>query len=94
MLAPAFTRNQNEISIIKTIATEKKGIHELNEVIKNNLSQNRNEQKHLSLLTEKAWQLLVQKKMRNVDKMQLKQKIKASLSNARFNLYSFVESYA
>ena len=92
MLAPSFT-NKKEIPIIKTVATEKKGIHELSEAIKNNLSKITNDERRISLLTEKAWQLLVQKKMKGIDKSQLKTRIKAVLSNSEFNLYSFVETY-
>ena len=92
MLAPSFTRNSKEVPVIKTIATEKKGIHELYETLKNNLPQN--EERRLSLLTEKAWQLLIHKRMKEVDKMKLKKTIEAGLSNNNFNLYSFIESYA
>ena len=92
MLAPSFTRNSKEVPVIKTIATEKKGIHELYETLKNNLSQN--EERRLSLLTEKAWQLLIHKRMKGVDKMKLKKTIEAALNNNNFNLYSFIESYA
>ena len=67
MLAPSFTRNSKHVSIVKTIATEKKGIHELHEIIKSNLPQN--EERRLSLLTEKAWHLLIRKKMMGVNKM-------------------------
>ena len=92
MLAPSFTKNAREVPIIKTTATEKKGIPELYEAIKNNLPQN--EDKRLSLLTEKAWQLLTQKKMKGVDKMKLRQSIEAGINGDHFNLYSFVENYA
>ena len=92
MLAPSFTKNAREVSIIKTTATEKKGISELYEAIKNNLPQN--EDKRLSVLTEKAWQLLTQKKMKGVDKMKLRQSIEAGINGDHFNLYSFVENYA
>jgi GTPase len=92
MLAPSFTKNAREVPIIKTTATEKKGISELYEAIKNNLPQN--EDKRLSLLTEKAWQLLTQKKMKGVDKMKLRQSIEAGINGDHFNLYSFVENYA
>ena len=92
MLAPSFTRNSKEVPVIKTIATEKKGIHELYETLKNNLPQN--EERRLSLLTEKAWQLLIHKRMKGVDKMKLKKTIEAALNNNNFNLYSFIESYA
>ena len=92
MLAPSFTKNAREVPIIKTTATEKKGIPELYEAIKNNLPQN--EEKRLYLLTEKAWQLLTQKKMKGVDKMKLRQSIEAGINGDHFNLYSFVENYA
>jgi LAO/AO transport system kinase len=92
MLAPSFTKNAKEVPIIKTIATEKKGIHELHEAIKNNLPQN--EERRLSMLTEKAWQLLIHKRMKGVDKMKLRQRIEAGINNNNFNLYSFIESYA
>ena len=92
MLAPSFTKNAREVPIIKTTATEKKGIPELYEAIKNNLPQN--EEKRLYLLTEKAWQLLTQKKMKGVDKMKLRQSIEAGINDDNFNLYSFIENYA
>ena len=92
MLAPSFTKNAKEIPIIKTVATEKKGIRELYETVKNYLP--KNEERRLSLLTEKAWQLLIHKRMKGVDKMKLRKNIEAGLSNNNFNLYSFIESYA
>jgi GTPase len=91
MLAPSFTKNTKEVPIVKTIATEKKGIHELHEMIENNLP--RNEERRLSLLTEKAWHLLIRKKMQGIDKMKLRQDIEAGLSSDNFNLYSFVDEY-
>jgi len=92
MLAPSFTKNPREVPIIKTTATEKKGISELYEAIKYNFPQN--EEKRLSLLTEKAWQLLTQKKMKGIDKMKLRQGIEAGTNDDNFNLYSFIENYA
>jgi LAO/AO transport system kinase len=92
MLAPSFTKNAKEVPIIKTIATQKKGIHELNEAIKNNLPQN--EERHLSLLTEKAWHLLIQKRMNGLDKMNLRQNLQAAINHDNFNLYSFIADYA
>jgi GTPase len=92
MLAPSFTKNAKEVPIIKTIATEKKGIHDLHEAIKNNLT--RNEDRRLSLLTEKAWQLLINKKMRGIDKVKLRQSIEAGINGDNFNIYSFIENYS
>jgi LAO/AO transport system kinase len=92
MLAPSFTKNNKEVSIVKTIATEKKGIHELHEMIKNNLPGN--EERRLSLLTEKAWHLLIRKRMMGIDKLNLRKSIEAGLRNNNFNLYSFIDDYA
>jgi hypothetical protein len=36
-----------------------------------------NEERRLSLLTEKAWQLLIHKRMKGVDKMKLRKTIEA-----------------
>jgi LAO/AO transport system kinase len=92
MLAPPFTKNNKEVAIVKTIATEKKGIHELHEMIKNNLP--RNEERRVALLTEKAWHLLIGKRMMGVDKLSLRKSIEAGISNDNFNLYSFIDNYA
>ena len=94
MLAPAFAKRVLEVPIIKTIATEKKGIDELITAISRHQSQEQNHEKSVLLLTDKAWQLLVSKKMNGVDKMQLRQRIESGLQNKNFNLYSFIENYA
>ena len=91
MLAPSSTKNAKEVAIIKTVATEKKGIQELYETVKNNVSQN--EERRLSLLTEKAWQLLIHKRMKGVDKIKLRKNIEARLNNNNFNIYSFIDNY-
>ena len=92
-LAPAFRRQSREIPVLKTVATEKKGIHELVSAVRNNLNQKSNEGRRVSLLVEKAWQLIAQKKMRGVDKEQLTRQIQAALQSKNFNLYSFIENY-
>jgi LAO/AO transport system kinase len=91
MMAPAFHRRVQEIPVIKTIATEKKGVDKLMEAIKNQLTGERNKERHLSLLTEKAWQLLMAKRMKDYSKTELKEKIQTSYKNKDFNLYSFID---
>jgi LAO/AO transport system kinase len=93
MLAPAFHRQQSPIPIIKTIASEKKGIVELIAAVNLHEKQAHAKEKNLSLLTEKAWQLISNKRMKTVDKKQLKQRIGEEMNDRKFNLYSFVESY-
>ena len=82
-----------EVPIIKTVATEKRGIGELMAAIENSLRHDINSDRHLALLTEKAWQLLVQKKMKGVNKNQLKQLIGLEYKKQNFNLYSLMEKF-
>jgi LAO/AO transport system kinase len=89
MMAPAF-QNKNELPVIKTVATEKKGIPELMQAVKDQLIKERSPERHLSLLTEKAWQLLISKRMRDLSKDELKKMLQNGYKSRDFNLYSFI----
>jgi len=89
MMAPAF-QNKDELPVIKTIATEKKGIPELMGAVKGQLIKERSPERHLSLLTEKAWQLLISKRMRDLSKDELKKMLQNGYKSRDFNLYSFI----
>ncbi len=92
MLAPSFKANRPELPIIKTVATQKKGTHELWQKIDSFLqSAPYNEQKSW-LLAEKAYQLIQQKRMKDINKAALKESIKQELDHS-FNLYRFVARY-
>ncbi len=90
MLAPAFHNHQNEIPVIKTIALQKEGIDELkNAVVLHGISKNND--KKLWLLTEKAYQLIQTKRMKAINKNELKEKIRNEGDD--FNLYHFIANY-
>ncbi len=89
MLAPAFQTHKKEIPILKTIATQKQGVVELNQVLQQLASSN-NKDRKTSLLAEKAYQLIKNKRMKDVSREELKTLI-ASIDN--FNLYQFVNNY-
>ena len=92
MLAPAF-HNNIHIPIVKTIASEKEGIEELNEKI-NEMGKKENDGKKYLLLAEKAYHIIQQKRMGNVDKHLLKEKIQqAILNDDQFNIYKFAQAY-
>jgi LAO/AO transport system kinase len=91
MLAPAFHSQKLEIPIIKTVATEKKGIDELMSAIHNHKTSAGENEKHLWLLTEKAWQLIVDKKMKILSKDKIRELILSQKKQPNFNLYSFVD---
>ena len=97
MLAPAFNKKQAPIPVIKTIALQKTGIEELMIAIKNQLTgiaendATKNEKRYW-LLAEKAFHLIQQKRMGDINKETLKNKI--ALAGNDFNLYQFIKNYS
>jgi LAO/AO transport system kinase len=91
MLAPAFSSKQIPAPVIKTAALQKKGIDELFEAIKTQIKLHKNSEKRLWLLAEKAFHLIQQKRMADVNKMVMKNKIE--LAGRDFNLYKFIQDF-
>ncbi len=91
MLAPAFHKQETPVPVIKTIASQKYGIEELFKGIKENLQHHQYNPKRFWLLAEKAYYLIQQRRMRDVDKAALKKSIEATEED--FNLYSFIKNY-
>lgn len=92
MLAPAY-KNEDNIPIIKTIASEKKGIEELKKEIVNYKEKKPSEKKYM-MLAEKAWLLIQNKRMIDVSKPQLKQQIEErEKAGSDFNFYKFIRKY-
>jgi LAO/AO transport system kinase len=80
-----------ETLVFKTTATTGDGIGEITNFITAK-HQTKNSRKEF-LLAEKAYRLIQQKRMANVDKQKLQQDIALSLKDPFFNLYSFTEKY-
>ena len=79
------------IPVIKTIAEKSEGISELLEAIKNQpYSENK---RKLFLLTERAWKLIQNKRMGNINKQELQQRIAEAFQQTDFNLYQFIEQF-
>lgn len=93
MLAPAFTKQQQEVAVIKTIASQKKGIRELWQAIDKHQQLQQEPQKKAWLLTERAYQLIQNNRMKDIDKRVLKKNIQEQLATRHFNLYSFIKKY-
>lgn len=93
MLAPSFKEERFEIPIIKTTATEKKGVDELWKKIDAHLHSQHHNQRKSWLLAEKAWQLIQKKRMNDLSKDELKQKMEAAMQSNAFNLYNFIKQY-
>jgi LAO/AO transport system kinase len=91
MLAPAFNNHTMPVPVIKTVASQKKGITELLKTITDSFGMIKENEKRSWLLAEKAFHLIQQKKMMPIDKAELKQKIEAAGKD--FNLYAFIKNY-
>jgi LAO/AO transport system kinase len=90
---PVFSRQRKEIPIIKTIAQEKKGVDDLLKAIKQQESSQQFNEKKLWLLTERAYQLIQNKKMKGVNKVSIRKRIEEQNERKTFNLYQFVQQY-
>ena len=90
MLAPAFHNKEQEIPVIKTIASQKEGIEALKEKIENHNSTQNNQRKNW-LQAEKAYHIIKNIRMKDVSKDELKKEIEEAGNN--FNLYRFIEKY-
>jgi LAO/AO transport system kinase len=82
---------ETQLPVFKTIASKNEGIDEVINFIRSK-SETKNSRKEL-LLAEKAYQIIRQKRMANIDKKKLQQDIAKALNEPRFNLYEFVGEY-
>ncbi len=94
MLAPISNKDANAIEVIKTCASKKEGINELWQAIQKCLDRFTVSDKKNWLLAEKAYQLIQQKRMSNIDKQALKFKIEKLQAQPGFNIYQFITSYS
>jgi LAO/AO transport system kinase len=84
----------NETAVVKTVATEQKGIDELAVAIDSFLdNQNNSPEKRLHLLVDKSWQLMQATRMRNTNKDKLKDMLAAAMNEPGFNLYTFTKAF-
>ncbi len=90
MLAPAFSVKHKEIPIIKTVASQRKGVDALVQHIETFIKNENSSDRRYWLLAEKAWHLIQQKRMKEINKAELKEKI---IQTQNFNLYQFIAIY-
>jgi LAO/AO transport system kinase len=91
MLAPAFSNRTMPVPIIKTIALQREGVKDLLAAITSGIQHPVFTDKKNWLLAEKAYHLIKQKRMKDVKKEDLKNKIEAHGNT--FNLYKFIKKY-
>jgi LAO/AO transport system kinase len=93
MLHPSFHREPRDIPIVKTIATQKAGLEELEEKIRAQLQKMQGTHRKTALLAEKAYHLIFRKRMHDVSRHVLEKKIEEDIREGNFNLYRFVSGF-
>lgn len=89
MLAPSFSRQHQEVPVLKTVASQKTGVPELAAAIAKQGS-HADTGKMAYLMASKAWHILQRIRMQDLDQRQLEKEIKEALEKGGFNLFSFV----
>ncbi len=90
MLAPTFSKHYNEVPIVKTVASKQEGSKELLDIILHQLQKAHLSDKTFWLLAERAFYLIQQKRMKEIDKALLKKEIELAYQKGNFNLYRFI----
>ncbi len=81
-----------EIPVVKCVATTGSGVNELmDKIIAHRNTLIHSHEKHLHLLTEKAYQLIQKNRMKGISKSELLNRVKAEKEKGHFNLYQFVQ---
>lgn len=93
MMAPAFHTRYHEVPVIKTIAIQKETVKDLYDAVIHELHKAHSSEKRLHLLAEKAFWLIQQKRMKDVERAKLRQEIEQLSLQNKFNLYRFVDRF-
>lgn len=80
-----------QIPVLKTVASENKGLAALWQEIENHAKSDRNNDYKINLSTEKAFQYIVQKRMKNISRVSLFETLKKESNKKGFNLYEYLD---
>jgi LAO/AO transport system kinase len=93
LLTQLHINGKENIPVLKTIATEGKGVKELIEAFTSAKTSSTNQERKIMLLADKAFKLIKKNKMKGFDQKALHDDLKNSYQNKGFNLYSFTKKY-
>jgi LAO/AO transport system kinase len=92
MLAPVYHHSQKEIPVLKTIASQKEGINELYKII-SSWQFDIESVKKIELLADRALFIIQGKKMKEINRDELKKELSVASVKPGFNIYNFAEKY-
>ncbi|MEO6314042.1 MAG: methylmalonyl Co-A mutase-associated GTPase MeaB [Chitinophagaceae bacterium] len=93
MMATGDVAATTSVAIVKTNAAAQEGIAELWQEIDKDLHRAARHNNRSQLLAEKAFYIIQQYRMKDVDKNQLRLQIDASIKNKAFNFYQLLASF-
>jgi len=79
--------------VVRTVASREEGVTELLEAIDAQAESPVSAARRLDLMADRAWHLIMKKRMKDVRKADLRARISALEADGTFNLYSFIENY-
>ena len=82
-----------ETPVIRTVATEKKGLDDVAKAVEQYLASPAGHERRYWLLAERAYNLMRNRRMKDISKQTLKKKIEDAVNKKDFNLYMFIEDY-
>lgn len=82
-----------EIPVVKTVATENKGIADLAANIDQYFNRLNTHTEHkIHLMAEKCWQIIQAQRMKDIDKKKIYTEITLKINDPGFNIYSFAQN--
>ena len=93
ILPPASHAHHHPVQVLATVADKGVGVQELFNVIEAGLASDPQMTDRLQVWTERAWHLIRKKRMKDLQKQDLRAAISEALNKGAFNLYTFIEYY-
>jgi len=90
MLSPAMHRPGWETAVVKTVASQRQGLDELFIEVGKFLAHGKDGRRNHRLLAERAYYLIRERRMKDVDMGELEEAIARACEGGMFNLYQFV----
>lgn len=93
MMGSGRTCGEKGTPVIKTAASRHEGLSELNECISEMHLRKQNPEMRVHLLAERAYHLIQKKRMKDIQKDELRRRIASAIQDGDFNLYTFIDKF-
>lgn len=92
LMLPGPRHAEHHVPVLKTVASNNEGIGDLVRTIDEEVARTLNNGKKIELLADKAYQLIVKRRMGDINREALKKQISQQFQSG-FNLYQFVDEF-